>query len=254
MNFTIGYFINPQQLSLVTDHGTGELENKIIDWELYEQNTCDGLLYPKNLLEVENITNLLQEELRFVPVRCCEDFTLNPTVFTKLSPAQFQALRENLVETWVLQNNVSLLGEFFPTISHLRGLLPNDRSNFFAELWYLLKLNLGAQYLKIIYNDLFIEPEKETSKNKLIQVTIAGQRAPSPQDGKAVEAKLMDHYRSRFSTYLEITDQNPAKGEFVLTATINKGPILIMANTHQINALQKNLLSSLIQGLQIELT
>lgn len=253
MTFTIGYLLNAQQISLLTIDSCGMLLNKIIDWELYEENSCEGIIYPKDLLTDEKITNWLQEELQFLPVRCGDDFSLNPTIFAKLNPTQFSALRANLVETWALQNNVRLLGDFFPTIKHLRGLLPHDRSNFFGDFWYLIKLNLGAHFLKIVYNDLLMETEKENNKKKLIQVTIAGNRTPSPQDGQELEATLMDHYRSRFSSYLEITDQDNNKGEFVLTATINKGPILIMAKTHQINALQKNLLSSIIQGLQIEL-
>jgi hypothetical protein len=131
----------------------------------------------------------------------------------------------------------------------MNKLYPNERTAFFEELWSLLKNNLGATDLKIIYNDIEMA-KKESEKNKLIRIKVEGKRNPNPVVGKEMEDKLMKHYENDFVQTFNVSEYNPHKGELVLTASINNSPVLVMARVNQLTRLQKALLNSLFEGLQ----
>jgi hypothetical protein len=128
------------------------------------------------------------------------------------------------------------------------SLWPNDRSGFFEELWFILKSNLGATNLKLIYNDL-IKAKNENEKNKLVKVKIVGERFPEMTSVDEMDDMVLKNYEKDFGNIFEITDYNKEKGQLVICANIKKSPILIMTNVYQLTRLQKAILTSLFDGL-----
>ena len=153
-------------------------------------------------------------------------------------------------ENWILQNNISLLEEIFKVRNHLLGLWPNDRSGFFEELWFILKSNLGASNLVLYYNDI-IKSKNENEKNKLIKVKVKGDRYPDLATCDEMDEHVLKSYEKDFGNIFDITDYNKEKGHLVICATVKKSPILIMANVYQLSSLQKALISSLFEGLNL---
>ena len=130
------------------------------------------------------------------------------------------------------------------------GLWPNDRSGFFEELWFILKTNLGASNLKLIYNDM-IKSKNEHEKNKLVKVKVQGERYPELVSCDEMDERVLKSYEKDFGNIFDITDYNKEKGQLVICANIKKSPVLIMANIYQFTRLQKALLSSLFEGLNL---
>ena len=151
-------------------------------------------------------------------------------------------------ENWILQNNVSLIEEIFKVRNHLLNLWPNDRSGFFEELWFILKTNLGATNLKLIYNDM-IKAKTENEKNKLVKIKVVGDRFPGLSSVDEADELVLKSYEKDFGNNFEITDYNKEKGQLVICASIKKSPVLIMTNVYQLTRLQKAILSSLFEGL-----
>lgn len=212
-------------------------------------------------LVVENESDLihLKERYPYCPVYPRSLIFESAQQFGNSSWENIYSSYLSLNETWILKNNISLASEIFELTHHLKKLLHQDRMTFFEELWAILKKNLGAKSLKIIFNDLDKnqkdENQKESSsstsssKDKLIQSCIQGQLRPTPIRGGEMEETLMDHYKRHFNENLELLEFSPELGRLVLTAVVNSGPVLIIAKAHIFNQLQKALLTSLFTGI-----
>ena len=59
----------------------------------------------------------------------------------------------------------------------------------------------------------------------------------------------MDHYKKNFETPLEVLEFDKEKGQLVLCCQISQSPVLVMAETHSFNQLQKAIISTFIEGL-----
>jgi len=248
MNFSLGYIKNDNQFLLRQFGGEERDRGKLMDLEELKDADLNGLIYTENFLTEENKPTLF-ELIRFFPLRKGEEFSLSHEAFEDLDEDNAHKIYEKMSEPWVLANNLSLLEELFTVIKHMKGLYPNERTAFFEELWFILKSNLGATDLKIIYNDIEMA-KKESEKNKLVRVRVEGNRNPNPVSGGEMEDKLMKHYETEFTQNFKVSEYDPHKGELVLTASINNSPVLVMAKINQLTRLQKALLNSLFEGLQ----
>lgn len=146
-------------------------------------------------------------------------------------------------------NNISLIDELFKTLEVLHKLWPNDRTAFFEQLWFIVKSNLAAKSLKLIYNDIILG-KAENEKNKLIQACVDGKRMPNPTQGGELEAKIMGHYEKSFNQHFQISEYDKENGRLVLLARIKGSPVIMMAEVTQFTQLQKAILNSLFEGLQ----
>lgn len=247
MEFTLLFTKNLQQAVVRTFKFEGAPESKIIDLSEARALPLNGFIYTEDLKNEEFLGGL-EGELKFYPIRSQVEFDMTADKFEKLSFEEGKKIFDKMRENWILQNNISLIEEIFKVRNHLLGLYPNDRSGFFEELWFILKSNLGASNLKLIYNDM-IKAKNENEKNKLVKVKVQGERYPELTSCDEMDEMVLKSYEKEFGNVFEITDYNKTKGQLVICASIKKSPVLIMANIHQLTRLQKALLSSLFEGL-----
>ncbi len=247
MEFTLLFTKNMQQAIVRTFKSDENTVTKIIDLAEARALHINGFIYSEDLKN-DDFLGGLESELKFYPIRSQTEFDLNVESFEKLSYDDAKKVFDKMRENWILQNNISLIEEVFKVRTHLLGLYPNDRSGFFEELWFLLKSNLGATNLKLIYNDM-IKAKGEHDKNKLIKVKVHGTRYPELANCDEMDEHVLKNYEKDFGNLFDITDYNKTKGQLVICANIKKSPVLIMANVYQLTRLQKALLSSLFDGL-----
>lgn len=211
--------------------------------------SIQGYIFAEEL-KSDDFMSALESEIKFYPIRSNNEFGINVEQFEKLSYEEAKKIFDRMRDNWILQNNISLIEEIFKVRNHLLGLWPNDRSGFFEELWFLLKSNLGASNLKLIYNDM-IKSKNENEKNKLVKVKVQGERYPELTSCDEMDEMVLKSYEKDFGNIFEITDYNKEKGQLVICGSIKKSPVLIMANIYQLTRLQKSLLSSLFEGLNL---
>lgn len=247
MDFTLLFTKNMQQAVVRSFKSDEAPESKIIDIAETRSLPIGGFIYSEDLKN-EEFLGSLEGELKFYPIRSQTEFDLTLEKFEKLTYEDAKKIYDRMRENWILQNNISLIEEIFKVRNHLLGLYPNDRSGFFEELWFILKSNLGATNLRLIYNDM-IKAKNENEKNKLIKVKVQGERYPELANCDEMDEHILKNYEKDFGNIFEITDYNKAKGQLVICASIKKSPVLIMANIHQLTRLQKALLTSLFEGL-----
>ncbi len=247
MNFTLLYTKNLQQ-ALVAQFKPQELpQTKIIDLQEAKQFPVQGLIFSDELKNEDFLTSL-EQEIKFYPIRSSLEFDLSFESFEKLNYEKAKIIFDKMRENWILQNNISLIEEIFKVRNHLYSLWPNDRSGFFEELWFILKTNLGASNLKLIYNDM-IKAKSENEKNKLVKVKVQGDRYPELTSCDEMDEQILKSYEKDFGNIFDITDYNKEKGQIVICGNIKKSPVLIMANIYQLTRLQKAIISSLFEGI-----
>jgi hypothetical protein len=249
MDFTLLYTKNLQQAVLRHFKSDEPATSKVIDLAEAKQYPIQGYIFSEDLKSDDFISGL-ENELKFYPIRSHSEFRINAEEFEKLDYTSAKIIFDKMRENWILQNNISLIEEVFKVRNHLLGLWPNDRSGFFEELWFLLKSNLGASSLKLIYNDM-IKSKNEHEKNKLVKVKVQGDRYPELTSCDEMDEQVLKSYEKEFGNLFEITDYNKEKGQLVICANIKKSPVLIMATVYQLTRLQKSLLSSLFEGLNL---
>lgn len=222
-------------------------KSQIIDLAVAKQQPIHGYIFA-NDQKNEDFLIGLENEIKFYPIRSDAELDLGTESFEKLSYDEARKIFDKMRENWILQNNISLIEEVFKVRNHLLGLWPNDRSGFFEEIWFILKSNLGATNLKLIYNDM-VKSKNENEKNKLVKVKVQGDRYPELASCDEMDEHILKNYEKDFGNIFDITDYNKEKGQLVICASIKKSPVLIMANVYQLTRLQKALLSSLFEGL-----
>jgi hypothetical protein len=247
MDFSLLYTKNMQQ-GIVRNFKRNEFpSSKIIDLAEAKNLQLQGFIFSEDLKNDDFLVGL-EGELKFYPIRSNSEFGLSPESFEKLTYEEAKIIFDKMRENWILQNNVSLIEEIFKVRNHLLGLWPNDRVGFFEELWFILKSNLGASNLKLIYNDM-IKAKNENEKNKLVKVKVIGERFPELSSVDEADELVLKSYEKDFGNIFEITDYNKEKGQLVICGSIKKSPVLIMTNIYQLTRLQKAILSSLFEGL-----
>ena len=247
MDFTLLYTKNLQQAVIRKFIQNETSTSKIIDLAEAKHHAIQGYIFTEEFKNEDYLAGL-ENEIKFYPIRSQSEFGLSLDSFEKLNYEEARIIFDKMRENWILQNNISLIDEIFKVRNHLLGLWPNDRSGFFEELWFILKSNLGAFDLKLVYNDM-IKSKQEHEKNKLVKVKVQGDRFPELVSCDEMDERVLKSYEKDFGNIFDITDYNKEKGQLVICANIKKSPVLIMANIYQFTRLQKSLLSSLFEGL-----
>jgi hypothetical protein len=247
MDFNLLFTKNLQQGIVRSFKHNEAPTSKVIDINEAKALALQGFIFSEDLKNDDFLVGL-ENELKFYPIRSNTEFGLTADAFEKLNYVEGKAIFDKMRENWILQNNISLIEEIFKVRNHLLGLWPNDRSGFFEELWFILKTNLGASNMKLIYNDM-IKAKNENEKNKLIKVKIVGERFPEMTSVDEMDEMVLKSYEKDFGGIFNITDYNKEKGQLVICASIKKSPILIMTNIYQLTRLQKAIISSIFEGL-----
>jgi hypothetical protein len=244
MDFTLAFTRSLEQIIVREFSEDNSGKSKIVNLEDVKDYAVDGLI------AVEQFAQGLENDLKFYPIRSAVEFNLSAESFEKMDYASAKNIFDKMRENWILQNNLTLIEELFKTRQHLISLWPNDRSGFFEELWFILRSNLGAKNLVFIYNDI-IKSKNEHEKNKLIKVKVRGNRFPELTTVDEMDEMVLKNYEKNFGNIFDITDYNKEKGQLVICASVKKSPILMMANISQLTRMQKAVLSSLFEGLNL---
>lgn len=252
MAFKLAMTRNEDQVIVLAFEDNKNPVSKIMDLQELRAENVQGLIY-LNSLKSEDLINQLESETKFYPIRSSDDLQVSIEQFEKLSLEDGRRLFEKLHDPWVLQNNITTIEEMFRARTHLNNLWPNDRTGFFEEFWFLLRSQLGACEISIIYNDM-IKATKEGEKNRLIKVKVAGTRIPEPQNPNEGDELVYKNYEKEMTHVLEITEFNKEKGHLVLAGTLKKSPVLIMAKIFKLTRLQKAIITALIDGMNQEVT
>src|SRR3989339_1409589 len=114
MEFSIGYVKSEQQL-IVKRFSDGQvLESKIISMEEVKEVELNGLLFDGQISEAT--LNSLRDEFKFYPIIKSETVQMAATVFESVSFENALSLLKKMQTSWVLQNNLTLLEEFFSVL------------------------------------------------------------------------------------------------------------------------------------------
>lgn len=230
------------------------LESKIIDvTDLPDQNL--QALFIQDNEHYSSLVSILEKEKAHYPIMDANDENLSLSAFENMPAQQFKDLYSKVLNRWTMHQNFNSIENSWKITNHFRDLWKKDRISFFEEFWYWLKRNLGATDLTIIFNDVVSTVEKDENNEKkerpkLAQSLLSGTKKANFTQGSAKEKELMQSYVDKFHDTFEVTEFNPAKGQFVATAQIERSPIIFMARTAQLNQLQRTLLASIFNGLQ----
>lgn len=248
MIITLAYLKNQNQVILrQIDSGSEKVTNKVVNFDALEKESLHALFIDQTQAE-EEISNDILNFSKFFPIRDVKEFQLNEDSFSKSTNSELLNLYSKVNSTWTLQNNISLLENMSSIKAHLLKLWPNDRTSFFEEFWFLVKKNLGALDLNIVYNDLKATG-KNDDKNTLIQVSIKGNRLPNPVEGGEFEKSLMDNYSDEFVSHFNLVEFNQDKGQMVIAGNIKKSPYLMMITLKETSKLQQAVVKNFIEAL-----
>jgi len=249
MQCQMGYVKNSNQLIVKEmNFSTNTNSSKVISLDELQDQNLQVLFYEEEQIEDEGVKEAMMVSSKFYPIRVAAELSLSIESFEKLENTQARDVLSKVLSNWILQNNVILLEELFQVVDHLTALWPNDRTAFFEELWFILKNNLGASSIRLVYNDLK-KIGKNEEKNALIQVVIEGDKMPNPKEGGELEKKLMDNYKEEFVNQFTVAEYLPEKEQLVLAGNIKKSPFLIMANVSEFTRLQQSIIQTFIQAL-----
>jgi hypothetical protein len=230
------------------------VDSKIIDvTDLPDQN-LQGLFVDDNE-HFSSLVSILEKEKAHYPILDARDESLSISAFEAMPAQQFRDVYLKLLNRWTLHQNFSSVENMWKLTNHFRQLWKKDRLSFFEEMWYWMKRNLGATDLTIIFNDVVSTEEKDENNEKkerpkLTQALLTGSKKGNFVSGSAKEKELMQNYLDKFHEVFEVTEFNPAKGQFVATAQIERSPIIFMARSAQLNQLQRTVLAGIFNGLQ----
>lgn len=256
MIISLGFIRSSSQVLIKElDWVQNSLESKIIDvTDLPDQN-LQGLFIQDNE-HFSSLVGILEKEKAHYPILDAQDENLTIASFETMPAQQFKDIYLKLSSRWTMYQNFNSIEHLYKVTNHFRDLWEKDRITFFEEFWYWLKRNIGATDLTILFNDVVTTEEKDENNEKkerpkLTQGLLSGTKKCNFQQGGPKEKELMQGYLDKFHDVFEITEFNGGKGQFVATAQIDRSPVIFMARTVQLNQLQRTLLASIFNGLQV---
>jgi hypothetical protein len=256
MIISLGFVRSASQLLIKDlDWAQNSFESRLIDvTDLPDQNL--QALFIEDNDHFSSLVNLLEKEKAFYPILDARDESMSFAAFESMPAQQFKDLYLKVLNRWTLHQNFNSVEHMWKITTHFRDLWKKDRLTFFEEFWYWFKRNTGAVDLSIIFNDVIKTEEKDENNEKrdrpkLVQSLLSGSKKANFLHGGAKEKELMQTYLDKFHDVFEVTEFNPAKGQFVATAQVDRSPMIFMARTAQLNQLQRTLLAAIFNGLQV---
>ena len=246
MDFSLAYVKSKKQFILRNFTSPPHpVKDKWLEWAEIGEHPVQAVIFSDELNSDREFMEEIRQESRYLAIRSDADLPISFEQFQSLDHSRAQKILRQIQGGQVLKSNLSLLEEFFDVLKHLKELYPDDRMSFFEELWFILKNNLGAKDLKLVYNDI---PGKE--KNSLVQVLVEGERHPRSVSGEKFAKILMKEYRKHTGPHFEIIEYKEDLHQLSAVASIDKSPLILMAQVFSVSRLQRVLLKSLFNGLQ----
>ncbi len=273
MQLTVACLTTPQQCVLRQFGQDGQW--KTMDWNDLEAEKPAAIFFKPDAVG-EHARQQVELWNKRIPVLAYPE---NWPDLTDISSQQAQELLKRPLEQWALSHNLILLENLFATIDHMLVLWPNQRGDFFEQLWHILRTNLAAQELTLIYNDL--APKKEENKKraskkaleeeqpvaqeeqtieqqeharpKLMKVAVTGYNAPVSSPASQAHEALLQHCEAEFGPVFHLSEYSHSKHEMLATMMIKGSPVLLIAKVPQLQRLQLSLIKALIEGIQFKL-
>jgi hypothetical protein len=249
MDLNIGFVKSESQFQMLKlDTDAQEVSSNILDTIQIKESDLNLLFYSENQ-DLDGLNSTFSEENKFYPVFNADSLGIKLDDFEKYQAQDLLNLYSKATTRWILNNNIQTIEQLYSLVTYLRDLWSNDRNNFFEELWYILKTNLGTTELSLIFHDLIEGNEEKNEKAQLKYSICKGKKSPEIFDAKESENKIMEEYKNEFNDHFQITEYNSTKAQMVATIRIGLSPILIMAKVPQLNQLQQSILIGLFTGL-----
>jgi len=249
MDLNIGFIKSESQFHMLKlDTNAQEVSSNIIDTVQLKESNLNLLFYSENS-EIEGFESTFEQENKFYPVFNADSLGLKIDEFSNFSSQELLKIYSKVSSRWILNNNIQTIEQVYSLITYLKDMWMNDRNNFFEELWYILKTNLGTTELSLIFHDLIEENPDKNEKAQLKYSVCKGDKSPQIFDAKDSENLIMENYKNEFMEQFQITEYNSEKGELVATIRLGLSPILIMAKLPQFNQLQQSVLIALFSGI-----
>lgn len=249
MDLNIGFVKSESQFHMLKlDTDAQEVSSNILDTIQIKETDLNLLFYSEGQ-ELDGLNSTFNEENKFYPVFNADSLGIKLDEFENFQANDLLNLYSKATTRWILNNNIQTIEQLYSLVTYLKDLWQNDRNNFFEELWYILKTNLGTTELSLIFHDLIEGNEEKNEKAALKYSVCRGKKSPEIFDAKESENKIMEEYKNEFSEQFQVTEYNSNKGQFVATIRIGLSPILIMAKVPQLNQLQQSILIGLFTGL-----
>lgn len=256
MIISLGFVRSSSQVLIKDlDWRQNSLQSRLIDvTDLPDQNL--QALFVDDNEHFSSLISVLEKEKAFYPILEAKEENLNYSAFEDMPAQQFKDLYLKITNRWTLHQNFNSIENLYKITNHFRDLWKKDRITFFEEFWYWVKRNIGSTDLTILFNDIVQSEEKDENNEKkdrpkLTQSLLTGTKKGNFHTGGAKEKELMQNYLDKFHEVFEVTEFNSSLGQFVATAQIERSPMILMARTAQLNQLQRTLLASIFNGLQV---
>lgn len=251
MSILIGYIVSENQINIKEiDTESQSVSSKIVD-SIELKDYSFNLLLTADEDDLSVLEKTFEQEEKFYPIVSANQLGLDKETYEDLNYNELIDTYSKVNARWIINNNIKTIEQSYSLITYLKDLYINDRDNFFEELWFLLKTNLAANDLKIIFHDLKgATSNQKGDRPQLIYSFIGGSKIPNIQPATEQEEMLMKEYQNEFGEVFNITEFNSAKGHLVASAKIDLSPILIMAKLNTFNQLQQSILIALFSGLQ----
>ena len=242
MNTTIGFTKNAHQVTVLElDPNSDQIETKILALDEIEE--IDALYYAQEHIDETNRPTL-DALKKMIPTGNLDPKRTELFCSGEYAPILDRIKSDQLL--WVLSNNLKSIETSYAYSNHLFNLWKDDRTTFFEELWYFVKLNTGCQKLSLYFHDL--DPEAK-AQNSLVVSVLQGTNRAHFDSKSEVGEKLLSEFEGHFSRPLESVEIDNESQRACLTAKVGQGPILIMMEGAKISALQLALMKALFEGL-----
>ena len=167
MDLNIGFIKSESQFSIFKiDTNTQEVESNILDTIEISKSNLNMLFY-SNEEDIQGLQKIIEEENKFYPVLNSSSLGVSLEDFSSFKSNDVMDVFSKVSSRWILNNNIQTIEQVYSTITYLKDLWKNDRNNFFEEMWYIIKTNLGTTDLSIIFHDLI---EENPDKNEKLEI------------------------------------------------------------------------------------
>lgn len=253
MTIKVGFLKSESQTLVKSfDISSNEVNSYTIDSDSIKKEPLNLLFFQNNEVAQE-LSQYIKDEHKFYPILDSSSVGVTLESFDSLTRAELNEVFGKVNTRWLLSKNIETIESLHELITHLKDLWKNDRNAFFEELWFALRSNLGTTELNIIFNDLKMPTAAAKEKGEkpvLCQSFVKGEKIPQIYDGTKAEEKLLSDYKNELNEVFNITEYNADQGQLVFCASIEKSPILVMAQLNSLNQLQRSIVAGIFNGLQ----
>ena len=250
MTFNIGYIDSESQYFLKTVNFE-DLQSSFVRKDTSELSTDQiSLLFFDENSDLSGIESLFQKEAQYYPIVPANRYGLLLKDLKDLDFNQTQQIAGEIHNKWILNNNLQAISELPQRVDRIRELWRSDRHNALLEIWAFTKMNTGAGRLTILFKDTDqngeTENDEQASKRPaLVNCALEGHKVPDFRPATESENFVME--KAFFDRAIEIEKDQPTRTSFKVQ--IGSSPLVILAESAQINTLQESLLTGYFKGI-----